>query len=472
MTIVTRFAPSPTGYLHIGNVRTALFNFLLARHYGGQFLLRIEDTDRKRHNEDAVRVIYDGLKWLGLSWDDKPVSQFERRDRHAEVAHEMMARGNAYKCYLSPEELDELREKAKAENTQFISPWRNKDASEAPADAPFVVRLRADIEGETTISDLVQGDVTVPNSQIDDLVLLRSDGTPTYMLSVVVDDHDMNITHVVRGDDHLTNTFRQAQIYNAMGWDLPRFAHLPMILGDDGGKLSKRHGALGLHEYIEMGYLPEALCNYLMRLGWSHGDDEIISMKDAVSWFDFDGINKSAGRFDFKKLNNLNAHYIKQADDKRLLDLIVPSLKELLKIDINETRQDFVLRGMNALKDRAETLVELTQQAALYAQPRPVDVNEKAAKALDEKGLSTLASLMDLFQQMDDFTPENIEQEIKDFVSENELSFKDVGMPLRAALTGTLSAPALHDIVYALGREETIGRLQDAVMKQNKVIAA
>ena len=329
MTVVTRFAPSPTGFLHIGGARTALFNWLFARHHGGTFLLRIEDTDRARSTEAAVEAILDGLKWLELDWDGDAVSQFQRRDRHAEVAHQMMAAGHAYRCYASPEELEAMRaeQKAAGQPMRYDGRWRDRDPAEAPAGISPVIRLKAPQEGETVLADHVQGEVRVQNAQLDDMVLLRADGTPTYMLSVVVDDHDMNVTHVIRGDDHLTNTFRQIQIYRAMGWDLPQFAHIPLIHGADGAKLSKRHGALGVDAYRDMGYLPEAVRNYLLRLGWGHGDDEIISTEQAIEWFDLGGIGRSPSRFDFAKLDNLNAHYMRLADDARLVSLIVPLIE-------------------------------------------------------------------------------------------------------------------------------------------------
>lgn len=472
MTIRTRFAPSPTGYLHIGNVRTALFNYLLARHYGGDFLLRIEDTDRARHNEDAVDVILNGLKWLGLDWDEAPLRQHAQIERHKQAAQELIENGKAYKCYLSQEELEELRTKARETGTCIISPWRDADPSTAPSDREPVIRLRSEQDGATTVSDLVQGDVTVANDQIDDIVLLRSDGTPTYMLSVVVDDHDMKITHVVRGDDHLTNTFRQIQIYKAFGWDIPKFAHLPMILGNDGAKLSKRHGALGLHEYIDMGYLPEALCNYLMRLGWSHGDEEIISMKQAISWFDFDGINKSAGRFDFDKLNHLNSHYIKETDDETLTEMLIPLIEKELKLRVSDQSKIWLVKGMSGLKDRGNTLPEIAEQALFYAQPRPLSIQANAASILEaEDAAKNLAGLIDVFNQIEDFTADNIQENIKEFVNNEGLKFKDVGMPLRVALTGTKSSPATNEIAEALGREETIKRLEDVVMKQNKILS-
>ena len=365
MTVVTRFAPSPTGFLHIGGARTALFNWLFARHHGGTFLLRIEDTDRARSTEAAVEAILDGLKWLELDWDGDAVSQFERRGRHAEVAHQMLAAGHAYRCYASPEELEAMRaeQKATGQPMRYDGRWRDRDPAEAPAGISPVIRLKAPQEGETVLADHVQGEVRVQNAQLDDMVLLRADGTPTYMLSVVVDDHDMNVTHVIRGDDHLTNTFRQIQIYRAMGWDLPQFAHIPLIHGADGAKLSKRHGALGVDAYRDMGYLPEAVRNYLLRLGWGHGDDEIISTEQAIEWFDLGGIGRSPSRFDFAKLDNLNAHYMRLADDARLVSLIVPLIEAKSGGHVSSEARDLLTRAMPGLKQRAKTLVELADSA-------------------------------------------------------------------------------------------------------------
>lgn len=465
MTMITRFAPSPTGYLHIGNVRTALFNYLLSKHHNGQFLLRIEDTDRKRHNEDAVRVILEGLKWLGLDHDGDAISQFANKDRHAEIALEMVDNGSAYKCYLTSDEVNTLKASLKETGKPFASPYR--DSSTAPetdiTGKDFVVRLKANHDGETTLTDLVQGDVTVANAQIDDLVLLRSDGTPTYMLSVVVDDHDMNVTHVIRGDDHLTNSFRQVQIYVGMGWDIPTFAHLPMILGDDGGKLSKRHGALGLHEYIDMGYLPEALNNYLMRLGWGHGDAEIISMEQAIEWFDFDGINKSAGRFDTKKLNNLNAHYIQHAKDDHLLKHLIPFIEKQLDNPLDETQIATLNRALPVIRERGETLIEIAEQACLFLSPRPVTMNEKASNVLDDDGRAMIARVKTMIETVKIFDASTLEKAVHDFIGDNDLKFKHVGMPVRAALVGTVSAPSVHDIMVALGRDETLARFQDVI---------
>src|SRR3954469_8627861 len=364
MTVVTRFAPSPTGFLHIGGARTALFNWLFARHHGGTFLLRIEDTDRARSTDAAVEAIVDGLRWLELTWDGDAVSQFQRRDRHAEVAHQMMAAGHAYRCYASPEELEAMRaaQKAAGQPMRYDGRWRDRDPGEAPAGISPVIRLKAPQEGETVLADHVQGEVRVQNAQLDDMVLLRADGTPTYMLSVVVDDHDMNVTHVIRGDDHLTNTFRQIQIYRAMGWDLPEFAHIPLIHGADGAKLSKRHGALGVDAYRDMGYLPEALRNYLLRLGWGHGDNEIISTEQAIEWFDLSGVGRSASRFDMVKLTNLNANYLRETADAELLALVAERLETQFGRPLSEVESGRLLKAMPGLKPRAKTIVELAEK--------------------------------------------------------------------------------------------------------------
>ncbi|MDP6819765.1 MAG: glutamate--tRNA ligase, partial [Alphaproteobacteria bacterium] len=352
--VVTRFAPSPTGFLHIGGARTALFNWLYARHHGGKFLLRIEDTDRERSTDEAVEAIYGGLKWLQLDWDEEPVSQYSRRQRHQEVAQQLLAKGLAYRCYCSPEELAEMRTRARAAGSRklYDGRWRDRDPAEAPADVDPVVRLKAPEVGETVIDDKIQGTVRVANEQLDDMVLLRADGTPTYMLAVVVDDHDMDITHVIRGDDHLTNTFRQAQIYSALGWEMPVFAHMPLLHGSDGKKLSKRHGALRVEAYRDDGFLAEAVNNYLLRLGWSHGDEEIISRGQAIEWFDLDAVGRGAAQFDIDKLTSLNGHYIRTADSDKLLDLVRPNIEKLLGSDIGKSENARVRNGISGLKER------------------------------------------------------------------------------------------------------------------------
>jgi glutamyl-tRNA synthetase len=463
MTVVTRFAPSPTGFLHIGGARTALFNWLFARHHGGTFLLRIEDTDRARSTEAAVEAILDGLKWLELTWDGDAVSQFQRRDRHAEVAHQMMAAGHAYRCYASPEELEAMRaaQKAAGQPMRYDGRWRDRDPAEAPAGVSPVIRLKAPQEGETVIADRVQGEVRVQNAQLDDMVLLRADGTPTYMLSVVVDDHDMNVTHVIRGDDHLTNTFRQVQIYRAMGWDLPEFAHIPLIHGADGAKLSKRHGALGVDAYRDMGYLPEALRNYLLRLGWGHGDDEIISTEQAIEWFDLDGIGRSPSRFDFAKLDNLNAHYMRLADDARLVGLIVPLIEAKLGRPVGQNARDLLTRAMPGLKQRAKTLVELADSAHFYVDERPLKLTDKAAELVTGEGASVLGDLAEELRLFDAWQAAGIEAKVRQYAENKGLKLGKVAQPLRAALSGSTVSPPIFEVAELLGKTESLARIAD-----------
>jgi glutamyl-tRNA synthetase len=463
MTVVTRFAPSPTGFLHIGGARTALFNWLFARHHGGTFLLRIEDTDRARSTEAAVEAILDGLKWLELSWDGDAVSQFERRGRHAEVAHQMMEAGHAYRCYASPEELEAMRaeQKAAGQPMRYDGRWRDRDPAEAPVGVSPVIRLKAPQEGETVLVDHVQGEVRVQNAQLDDMVLLRADGTPTYMLSVVVDDHDMNVTHVIRGDDHLTNTFRQIQIYRAMGWDLPEFAHIPLIHGADGAKLSKRHGALGVDAYRDMGYLPEAVRNYLLRLGWGHGDDEIISTEQAIEWFDLGGIGRSPSRFDFAKLDNLNAHYMRLADDARLVGLIVPLIEAKSGLPVSSDARDLLTRAMPGLKQRAKTLVELADSAHFYVVARPLKLTDKAAELVTGEGAAVLTDLADRLRPFDAWDAASIEAEVRQYAENKGLKLGKVAQPLRAALSGSTVSPPIFEVAELLGKTETLARIAD-----------
>ncbi len=465
MTVITRFPPSPTGMMHIGNARTALFNYLYARHMGGKFVIRIEDTDRARHSDEAVQVILDSLDWLGLDYDNTPESQFANKQRHIDVAHEMLAKGNAYKCYCTPEELQEMRDTMKEEGriVAYNGKWRDKPESEAPADAPFVVRMKAPQDGHTVVSDEVQGDVKVENKQLDDMIILRSDGTPTYMLAVVVDDHDMGITHVMRGDDHLNNTFRQNVIYDLLGWDKPRYAHLPLIHGPSGGKLSKRHGSVSVEEFKNEGYLPETVNNYLLRLGWSHGDDEIISMQEAIKLFDFDGINKSAAKFDYAKLESLNAHYMVEADNDRLVDLVTPFIKQKFNIDLDEPKKKTLLAGMNGLKERAKTLVQLADEARFYIADI-TSYDEKAKKHLDQYLVFMLKGLKDKFKVLDNFNHDVIEAACRALAEEQaEGKLGKVMMPLRAALTGTDKSPSLFEVAEVLGKEEVIKRLDAAI---------
>ena len=468
-TVVTRFPPSPTGFLHIGGARTALFNWLYAKAHGGKMLLRIEDTDRSRYSEEAVTAIVDGLEWLGLSADGPPVSQYERAPRHREVAEEMLSKGTAYRCYASKDELDALREKARAEK---LSPsiasrlWRDRDPSEAPEGVSPVVRLRAPLEGETIIHDQVQGDVRFANKDLDDLILLRSDGSPTYMLAVVVDDHDMGVTHIIRGDDHLTNAGRQTLIYQAMGWDVPVMAHIPLIHGADGAKLSKRHGALGIEAYQEMGYLPVALRNYLVKLGWSHGDDEIMSTEDMVRWFDLSGINKGAARFDFKKLEAINGHWIRASTDDDLVAMLMDSRDVLPNGDIlrsadDETTRAKLTAAMPGLKDRAKTLVELADGATFLFASRPLAMEDKAEAILSDGGRKVVADLLPHFEAAETWTTETLEEIVRAYAEEAEIKLGKAAQPLRAALTGRTTSPGVFDVLSVLGRDEALARLND-----------
>ncbi len=475
MKVVTRFAPSPTGFLHIGGARTALFNWLFARHHakhgdGGTFLLRIEDTDRARSTPEAVAAILDGLSWLGLEGDAPPVSQFERRERHAEAAKRLLAEGKAYRCYCSPQELTEMRELAKKEGrpVRYDGRWRDRDPAEAPAGVDPVIRLKAPTEGDTIIHDLVQGEVKVANAQLDDMVLLRADGTATYMLAVVVDDIDMAITHVIRGDDHLTNAFRQYQLYLALGATPPAFAHIPLIHGPDGAKLSKRHGALGVDAYRDMGYLPEAIRNYLLRLGWGHGDDEIISTDQAIDWFELSGVGRAASRFDFAKLTNLNGHYMRQADDARLADLVTPRLPAIVGGELAEGTAARLKAGMAGLKERAKTLVELAESAAFYARRRPLAMTEKAQRLLDADAVARLGALKDLFAALPEWTAPAIEDAARRFAEDGGQKLGAVAQPLRAALTGDAVSPPIFEVMAVLGRDEALGRIVDATTGTDK----
>nr|WP_157217170.1 glutamate--tRNA ligase [Sphingomonas formosensis] len=462
--IVTRFAPSPTGFLHIGGARTALFNWLYARHTGGTFLLRIEDTDRVRSTQPAIEAILDGLKWLGIDWDGEAVFQFARAERHAEVAHELLARGHAYKCFATAEELEAMRaeQKAKGLPLRYDGRWRDRDPSEAPEGAPFVVRLKAPREGAVTIEDQVQGAVTVQNAELDDMVLLRSDGTPTYMLAVVVDDHDMGVTHVIRGDDHLNNAFRQLALIRAMGWPEPVYAHVPLIHGADGAKLSKRHGALGVEAYRdEMGLLPEAVCNYLLRLGWGHGDAEIISREQAIEWFDLAGIGRSPSRFDFKKLENLNGHYMRETDDARLAELARPRVEPLLGRDLSVGESDLLLRSMPFIKPRAKDLLELADGALFLFRTRPIIMDEKAASLLEGHALDLLAAAHRALAAVGSWDAASLEAAVRDVADASGVGLGKVAQPLRAALTGRTTSPGIFDVLALLGREESLGRLTD-----------
>jgi glutamyl-tRNA synthetase len=465
MTVITRFAPSPTGFLHIGGARTALFNWLYARHHGGLFRLRIEDTDRARSTEAAVAAIFDGLTWLGLDWDGEAVSQFARRDRHAEAARRLLAEGRAYHCYASQEELAAMRERARAEGRapRYDGRWRDRDPSEAPAGVPPVVRFRAPTEGETVIEDRVQGRVTVRNVELDDMVLLRADGTPTYMLSVVVDDLDMAVTHVIRGDDHLTNAVRQTQLYRALGAEPPIFAHIPLIHGPDGAKLSKRHGALGVEAYRDMGFLPEALRNYLLRLGWSHGDEEIISTGQAIAWFDLDAVGKGAARFDPVKLTNLNGHYLREADDDRLVGLVAPRLEAAVGAPLAPRHQERLRRGMSGLKPRAKTVVELADNAVFYARDGAQPLTDKAAGLLDDDARARLGRLMPILEALSDWQEGALEEAARAFTESEDVKLGKVAQPLRAALTGSATSPGVFEVAATLGKDESLARLQAVI---------
>ncbi|MDJ1464099.1 glutamate--tRNA ligase [Nitratireductor sp. GZWM139] len=466
--VVTRFAPSPTGYLHIGGARTALFNWLYAQHTGGKMLLRIEDTDRQRSTEAATAAILDGLAWLGLDCDGEPISQFARADRHRAVAEELVAKGEAYYCYSSPEELEAMREKARAEGRppRYDGTWRDRDASQAPDGVKPVIRIKTPQEGETVVEDQVQGTVRFPNKDLDDFIILRSDGSPTYMHAVVVDDHDMGVTHIIRGDDHLTNAARQTVIYKAMGWDVPVMAHIPLIHGADGAKLSKRHGALGVEAYRAMGYLPSALRNYLARLGWSHGDDEIMSDEDMIRWFDITDVNKGAARFDFQKLEALNGVHMRQMADEELLSRLIDTLPHLeggeaLLSALDEQRKAQLLAALPGLKERAKTLVELVESAAFIFDQRPLSFDEKAQQLLDENARQLLAEILPVLQNVGDWTLANIEAAVREFAEQTERKLGKVAQPLRAALTGRTTSPGIFDVLSVLGREESLARISD-----------
>ena len=458
--VVTRFAPSPTGFLHIGGARTALFNWLYARGRGGKFLLRIEDTDRERSTPEATQAILDGMTWLGLDWDGEATSQHAGLARHAEVANAMLNAGTAYKCFSTQEEIAAFREAAKAEgkSTLFRSPWR--DRTDHP-DAPYVVRVKAPQSGETVIEDAVQGRVTWKNETLDDMVILRSDGTPTYMLAVVVDDHDMNVTHVIRGDDHLANAARQSMIYTAMGWDIPVFAHIPLIHGPDGKKLSKRHGALGVGEYQAMGYTAEGMRNYLARLGWSHGDDEVFTTEQALQWFDLSGIGKAPARLDFKKMESINGHHIAMSEDAALVLDINGFLTASGGSDLSATQQAGLEKAMYCLKDRAKTLGDILEKGQFILGSRPFTPDEKASKNLDTVSRGILKELTPQLQTVS-WERDAIEAQVMEFAEAREMKFGKLAGPLRAALSGRAVTPSVFDMMAIVGRDETIARLQDA----------
>lgn len=469
--VVTRFAPSPTGFLHIGGARTALFNWLYAKHSGGRMLLRIEDTDRERSTDAATAAILDGLTWLGLDWDGDAISQFERAPRHREVAEELVAKGKAYYCYATPAELEDMREKARAEGRppRYDGRWRDRDPSEAPEGVKPVIRIKAPQEGETLVRDAVQGDVRFPNKDLDDFIILRSDGTPTYMHAVVVDDNDMGVTHIIRGDDHLTNAARQTVIYDAMGWEVPQMSHIPLIHGADGAKLSKRHGALGVDAYRAMGYLPEALRNYLVRLGWSHGDDEIMSTEQMIEWFDVKDINKGAARFDFQKLEAINGLYMRNSDDKALFDALIAVLPEIeggkeLEASLDDKGREQLLTAMPGLKDRAKTLVELADGAKFIFAKRPLAFDEKAASLLNDEGRAVLAAALPHLESVKEWTVEALDAAVRAHAEATGLKLGKVAQPLRAALTGRATSPGVFDVLFVLGREESLARIKDQIV--------
>lgn len=453
MSIVVRFAPSPTGYLHIGSARTALFNWAFARANEGTFLLRVEDTDKARSTDESVQAIFNGLKWLGIDYDGEALFQSLKEKRHAAIAHELLARGKAYKCYCSQEELQEMREKGYGYDRR----WRDRDPSEGPEGIDPVIRIKAPIEGRITIHDKVQGDVTIDAKQLDDFIILRSDGSPTYMLAVVVDDHDMGVTHVIRGDDHLNNSFRQKTIIEAMGWDVPTYAHIPLIHGDDGGKLSKRHGALSVTNYDAMGYLPDAMVKYLMRLGWSHGDDEIFSREDIKKWFTLEDINKAPARLDLKKLNDLNAHYIHQADNLSLRDEVLRRYEG----SVSDQQITWLVKGLDEIKLRAVTLNDLVKDAEIFIADLHYEDKAKTT-ILDNK--PALTQLYDAFSGLDNFSTETVQNTVQNIVDSSfEGKYGKVGMPFRAALTGRTNSPAVPLIASIFGREETLRRLKAAI---------
>ena len=468
--VVTRFAPSPTGYLHIGGARTALFNFLYARHHGGKFLLRVEDTDRARSTDAAIEAILDGMRWLGLDHDGGVFYQFARAARHAEVANSLLASGHAYKCFATSEELEAMRAEQRAAKApmRYDGRWRDRDPAEAPAGAPFVIRLKAPQQGSATISDLVQGDVTVANAELDDMVLLRSDGSPTYMLAVVVDDHDMGVTHVIRGDDHLNNAFRQLALISAMNWTVPIYAHVPLIHGPDGAKLSKRHGALGVDAYRdEMGCLPEAVNNYLSKLGWGHGDDEIFSREQAIDWFDVADVGRGPARFDVKKLEHLNGHYIREAGDARLATLTEPPITALIGRNLTEDDRARLVAAMPSLKARAKSVHALAEGALFLFDTRPLRLDEGAKTLLEGDASTVLRQVAEALAGCPEWTETALETAVRGIAEDAGLGLGKVAQPLRAALTGRTTSPGIFDVLLLLGREESLARLGDVLGDQS-----
>ena len=465
MSVRVRFAPSPTGVLHIGSVRTALFNWLFARHNGGKFLLRIEDTDKLRSTDENTKSIFEILRWLDVDWDDEPVIQSTRIARHKDVALSLIEQGRAYYCYCTPEELAQKKELAVKNGRSYKYDGTCRGRKDKVDGVAPVVRLKAEMTGKTTVDDMVQGDVTIENSQLDDLVLLRSDGTPTYMLSVVVDDHDMGITHVIRGDDHLTNTFRQIQIYKACGWGVPRFGHIPLIYGSDGAKLSKRHGAASAEDYRSLGYLPEAISNYLLRLGWSHGDDEIISREQAVEWFTFDNVGKSPSRFDMAKLQNLNAHYMRQRDNRSLLEYLLPFLSKVP----DEEQKVYILQGMDSLKERAKTVIELADAAMVYV-AAPDIFEDRCSKYATAQHIELLVKVRNIIEAMPQLEEAALCESVKKLAKEEEVKLVEIAQAIRAALCGKLVSPSVFEIIAILGKNESVDRIEGFVSRfRNKI---
>ncbi len=466
--VVTRFAPSPTGYLHIGGARTALFSWAFAKNQGGKMLLRIEDTDRERSTEAAVVALIDGLKWLGLDWDGEPISQFGRAARHAEIAHELVKIGHAYYCYCSPAELDQMREEARAAGKppRYNGYWRDRDPSEAPAGVAPVIRIKAPLSGDIVVNDHVQGKVVFKAENLDDFIILRSDGTPTYMHAVVVDDHDMGVTHIIRGDDHLTNAARQIVVYNAMGWTVPEMAHIPLIHGPDGAKLSKRHGALGVEAYRQMGYLPAALRNYLARLGWSHGDDEFFTTDQMVEWFSLDALNKGAARFDFVKLENINGHYIREATPDYLYDVMLATAQELVRtfdVDGLTANKATVLSALPELQPRAKTVLELIDLAQFIYASRPLSIDAAASALLTTDSRAVLSDMAELLRGLNEWSVPAIDAAMRTLAESKGLKLGKLAQPLRAALTGRTVSPGIFEVMVLIGRDETMARLGDQI---------
>ena len=466
--VVTRFAPSPTGFLHIGGARTALFNYLFARHHGGHFLLRIEDTDRARSTEPAIAAILDGLKWLDFDWDGEVVYQFARAARHAEAANALVDAGHAYRCYATPEELEAMRasQRAAGKPMRYDGRWRDRAPGDAPDGLPHVVRLKAPREGSVTIDDLVQGPVTVANAELDDMVLLRSDGSPTYMLAVVVDDHDMGVTHVIRGDDHLNNAFRQLALLRALGWAEPAYAHIPLIHGADGAKLSKRHGALGIETYRDvLGMLPEAVENYLLRLGWGHGDDEFIARAQAIAWFDLSGVGRGPARFDQKKLESVNGHYLRIADDARLVGLITPAVEAAIGRPVTAGDSKILQRSMAELKKRANNINDLASGALFYLRTRPIPMDDAALRLIASAPEGLLAAARTALAAVNEWTVAMLDGAARQLADAQGVKLGQVAQPVRAAVTGSTSSPGLFEVLAALGRDESLGRIDDALVR-------